>query len=101
MLTQIAKVAPVASAVADKQIVVQANGTSAVMYEVPSGRKFSGYFLLRSDWQVIVNDVTILYFSGSGTPLSAAVPIVLVAGAKVKSGQSYVNWSLIGVETNA
>lgn len=101
MLIQIAKAASTAAIIPDKQIALQGATGSALMYEVPVGRKFSGVFAFRTNYGVIINGVLVLYHTGSASSFAPFVPVTLVAGTKITSNGSYYDWSMFGVETNA
>lgn len=82
----------------DKQICVPALSSGAIMYEVPTGRKFVGAFVSSGNYQAYINGATVLSNASAQPPF---MPIVMLAGSKVNSGQSYTSWVLFGVETNA
>jgi hypothetical protein len=91
------------AAAADKQIAERGTGSStAVLYTVPSGRKFKG--MLTTSYSNDTNGTIIAYIDGKHVqymPKSGPIYLDLVAGAVITCGSSTYATGVFGVESNA
>ena len=82
-----------------KTIIVYA--VSGTMYTVPTGRTFQGHVLasIGKGCQARINGVDLITLSPTTPYYLTPIPVTLTEGTVVSSGASYMDWSLVGVES--
>lgn len=79
-----------------KQIILNTSGT-AVLYTVPTGKTFTGYFTANTtSGAVSINGVYVYSTGGTSGYGPAVVPLTLLAGTVVSGASS--TGSIVGVE---
>ena len=88
-----------ASSSTRKTIIVYA--VSGTMYTVPTGRTFEGYVLasIGKGCHARINGVDLMTLSPTTPYYLTPIPVTLTAGTVVSSGNSFTDWSLVGVES--